>query len=74
MKRYQLAAVRRAARCEARYFAGQWSDRSPDVYRDLISQACQEFRISRDHPAYPRLTQAIADYADMLLDRAEVSR
>lgn len=69
MTRYQLRAVRRVARSDARYFAGYWCAQSADTYQELIDQACGEFGIGRSHPAYPRLVQAIERYADLILER-----
>ena len=73
MTRYQLAIVRRCARMEARYLAGLWKRSSDRTYSELVEQACSEFGIDRHHPAYPRLRQAISDYADSIIERTEIA-
>ena len=70
MTRYQIALVRRCARAEARIIAKRFSQASFDTYDTLLDECCAEFMIERGTRAYDRLTQAIADYADFMLERA----
>jgi len=70
MTRYQIALVRRCARAEARIFAKRFNQASFDTYDTLLDECCAEFNIERGSRAYHRLTQAISDYADFMLDRA----
>ncbi len=69
MTRYQLRAIRRAARINARLLAGD--SHNMTAWYAMLDQAIAEFNIpSVRSVEYGRLIQAIEHYADVMLERA----
>lgn len=69
MTRYQLRAIRRAARINARLLTGE--SRNHTHWFAMLDQAIAEFNIASVATVeYARLIQAIEHYADVMLERA----
>jgi hypothetical protein len=72
MTRYQIRAIRRAAKCNARLLAGAPTARLSAWYA-LLDNARDELGITPHTPQDRRLIQAIERCADVILERAQMA-